>query len=378
MWISSVKQRIAIILPPREGFSEQAFGAISLSIRDFTRHSEFADQTTILGMRTEPPFDGTHYEPLPVRRHWWETLMRAYERAIVARLATLKPALVEIHNRPVLVRRLANKIQAPIALHLHNDPQEMKACKTPAARARLLKDCTAIYCISEWIRDRFMEGLGSGLEKMQLIYSGIPIAPPAPPKKPMILYVGRMTPNKGALEFAQALAQVLPLHPDWRGTMIGGRRHSVSTAYSPYEQAIMHTMTSIGANAYFAGFCPFEQTQAAFREAAIVVIPSLWEEPFGRTGIEAMAQGCAVITSGRGGLREIFTQGGGVLLSEVNADTIAAAIHALIAHPAELARLQQSAYQDVTRFDIRTCTRHLDAVRRHLMTTPTQGHQYAA
>lgn len=40
---------IAIILPPREGFSPKAFGAVSLSVKDFTAHSRYRTQTVILG-----------------------------------------------------------------------------------------------------------------------------------------------------------------------------------------------------------------------------------------------------------------------------------------------------------------------------------------
>ena len=53
----------------------------------------------------------------------------------------------------------------------------------------------------------------------------------------------------------------------------------------------------------------FDQTLPTVRErlqeAAIAIVPSKWEEPFGRTALEAHAAGCAVISSGTGGLKEV-------------------------------------------------------------------------
>ena len=39
-------------------------------------------------------------------------------------------------------------------------------------------------------------------------------------------------------------------------------------------------------------------------KSEIAVIPSRWEEPFGRTALEASSRGCATIISNRGGLSE--------------------------------------------------------------------------
>ena len=43
----------------------------------------------------------------------------------------------------------------------------------------------------------------------------------------------------------------------------------------------------------------------AMARAAIVVVPSRWQEPFGLTALEAMMCGAAVACSNRGGLAEI-------------------------------------------------------------------------
>ena len=46
-----------------------------------------------------------------------------------------------------------------------------------------------------------------------------------------------------------------------------------------------------------------------YKRTSIAVVCSRWEEPFGRTSLEASSAGCAVIISNRGGLPETITNG---------------------------------------------------------------------
>ena len=361
-------QPIATILPPREGFSPKAFGAITLSVKDFTYHSRYRERLMVFGQRDEEPYEGIHYEALPVKRHWYEPNTRAYVRAIMKRLNEVNPCLIEVHNRPLLACKIAAKTNTPIALHLHNDPQEMKRAKTPQERQKLLDMCDAIYCISHWVHKRFLEGVQDDHGKVHTVHSGIAIPEKPQSKEKNIVFVGRMTPNKGGLEFAKALARILPKHKDWHGYMIGGRRHSVSAKLSPYEKQVLEVMDNIGKNAHFEGFYPFDKTQQMFRDSAIVVIPSLWEEPFGRTGIEAICQGCAVITSGRGGLSEIVGDTG-IILSKVTGSTIADALETLLISDERRETLQNAAYERSKQFEIQACTDRLDDIRDQLLNT---------
>ncbi len=66
----------------------------------------------------------------------------------------------------------------------------------------------------------------------------------------------------------------------------------------------------------------------AFNSAAIGVVPSLWDEPFGRAALEGMAEGCAVIASNRSGLPEVVGDAG--IFFEPTADCLAAGLDALM------------------------------------------------
>ena len=83
-------------------------------------------------------------------------------------------------------------------------------------------------------------------------------------------------------------------------------------------------------------------------------------EPFGRTALEAMACGAALITSGRGGLAEICGPGG-VTVDPSDADGVAAALGQLLDAPdrrAELARAGRKRVEAL--FDIRAIAQQMD------------------
>ena len=57
------------------------------------------------------------------------------------------------------------------------------------------------------------------------------------------------------------------------------------------------------------GWMSHEETLALYRQAAVVVVPSVWEEPFGLVAVEAMALGVPVCASRLGGLADIVRHG---------------------------------------------------------------------
>ncbi len=366
--------RIASILPKGEGFSPQQFGAIALCVRDFTRTSRYHDGTLVIGGVASQGFDNIRYVTPPAAR-WYENRTRAYARGCADVLRREQVELAEIHNRPVLLRRIAARSSCRLALHLHNDPQEMDEAQTPGKRLKLLARCDGIYCVSQYIRDRFLEGLPQDAQyKLHVIYNGIDIPAATPAKEKLIAFAGRMTEGKGALLLAQALALCMPKLPGWRAVMIGSRRHEAGNPVTPHEQQIAKALGPLGAQAELAGFLSHPETIAYFARAAIAVVPSVWAEPFGRTALEAMAYGCAVISSGRGGLPEV-TGDAALTLSALTPPALAEAIATLAADESKRIRLQALARERARRFAIADCARALDDARDRIL---SQGARDAA
>ncbi len=358
--------KIAEILPKGEGFSPVQFGAIALCVRDFTCHSQYNHDITVLGGTSEEGFSGIDYIKIPQAR-WYEKRTTAYARGCVNFINSNNVALAEIHNRPNLLHYIAKKAPCRFALHLHNDAQEMKYAKTPDEREALLEICDAIYCVSGYIRDRFLDGIDSKYHhKVHIVYNGIEIPTSLPAKEKLIVFAGRMTEGKGALLLAQALQKTLPQLQGWQTIFIGSGRHEVSDKLTAYEKEVYTTLQPISSQVQMAGFLSHAETLDYFARAEIAVIPSVWQEPFGRTAIEAMSNGCTLISSARGGLAEV-TEAAALNISPLSAEVLANAILTLAKNQNERERYQKLARDRAMYFSIAARTNVLDKIREAIL-----------
>ena len=70
------------------------------------------------------------------------------------------------------------------------------------------------------------------------------------------------------------------------------------------ELNLQCSFTSNHKNHKELGFLKHKEVLNFLNESEIAVVPSRWEEPFGRTALESSSRGCATIISNRGGLPE--------------------------------------------------------------------------
>jgi glycosyltransferase involved in cell wall biosynthesis len=82
------------------------------------------------------------------------------------------------------------------------------------------------------------------------------------------------------------------------------------------------------------GWTPQDKVPNLYRSADIVIVPSLWVEPFGITTLEAMASGLPVVGSRIGGIAETLVDGvTGIHYSPGNASELAAALEKVLTSP---------------------------------------------
>jgi glycosyltransferase involved in cell wall biosynthesis len=107
---------------------------------------------------------------------------------------------------------------------------------------------------------------------------------------------------------------------------------------------------------------------AAFTRASIAVVPSLWDDPFPRTALEALAQGCALVCSTRGGLPELGS-GRAVYLGPISTQSLSEALKRLISDEKTRNALQRHSWHGFP-FEIHCTTSSLDDLREKLMSPP--------
>jgi glycosyltransferase involved in cell wall biosynthesis len=153
---------------------------------------------------------------------------------------------------------------------------------------------------------------------------GYPVAesPPAEPAldAPDILSVGRLVDSKGVHILLQALAR-LP------------RTTAAIAGDGPARRALEQLSTELGLSdrVRFLGWIDPERRAALLRGSRIFVLPSLWDEPFGIAGVEALSAGLPVVATTGGGVPDWLDDGvTGTLVSPGDRDALADALKGLL------------------------------------------------
>ncbi|MEX0502156.1 glycosyltransferase family 4 protein [Alphaproteobacteria bacterium LSUCC0719] len=342
--------RIDILLPSKERFGPANAGAISGVVLDQIRSSATPACFRIVGTAVDQPFDDTVFLGLHPRHQWLHGSNIGLAAAYLHALRDAPPPdLVEVHSRCHVAAYLkARRPDMRVALYLHNDPREMKGSRTVSDRRKLLSSLSAVICVSDHIRDCFLDGIADAGElasKVATARNGATRWLKAPAaKEKMILLAGRMVPEKGILEFAQALAKVMPDHPEWDIVIAGARRFEDSAPGS-YEGQIAKALEPLGTQARMTGFLPLEQVHELQQKAAIIACPSIWHDPMPKAVLEALAAGSALLTTRRGGIPEV-AEGRAHIVDTPDVQGFADALGKLVNDDDYRTMLQQRAWSD--------------------------------
>ena len=154
------------------------------------------------------------------------------------------------------------------------------------------------------------------------------------PPDGFVLFFGDATHDKGIEVLLDAHRRLVP-----RPTLV-----VMGRALSPALEDAPADVLVIGSRAH-------DEALRTARRAAVVVVPSLWAEPFGLVALEAMAVGTPVVAARRGGLAEMVIDGeSGLLTSAGDAVALAAAIQSLLDDDALRGRLGAGARRRAEEF----------------------------
>lgn len=355
--LESGKLRAAMVLPPREGFAPDRAGAIGLILGALAGGVSAFEQV-VVGPPQPEVFAGAAYDA--IGWPWWPGPLAArYARAVTATLRRLRPAIVEVHNRPELALHLARHLDLPVILVLHNRLDGRQV----ALRAALFRHLR-VATVSDWLR-RDTIGAVAGADATILPNPiDLRTIPRAGQRTDTILFAGRVVADKGADAFVAACALALPRLPGWTATMIGADRFGPDSPETPYLTRLRAEAAAAGIA--MTGYRPHAAVLAAMAEAAIVAVPSRWPEPFGMVALEAMACGAALAYARRGGLPDVAGEAG-IAIDPDQPAVMAETLVALARDPARRAALAASGRARAAGFSLPTAIARLDALRRDVL-----------
>ena len=361
---------VAVILPPREGFGPGRAGALGLLARRYATAPGF--RTLVIGGEQDgPPFPDVPFQAIRPAAWWPGKVNLRYVAGMIGTLRHARPALIEVHNRPEIALALARLFRrTPVGLTLHNDPLEMRTLRSPEARVRLARRLRPVTTVSEYLRHRYMQGIDPAATatggRVEVLQNCIDLAAVPPPvqRENVILFAGRVVRDKAPDSFIRACALALPSLPGWRAEIIGADGMSATSRETDYVREIRVLAAAAGVG--MIGYRDHPLVLEAMTRAAIVVVPSRWNEPFGLTALEAIACGAPLIASPRGGLPEVAGEAAVYANPDEPAD-IAAAIIALAADPGRRAALSAAGRERARRFDMPVAAARLTALRRAIL-----------
>ena len=357
--------KINILLPYKEKFDVNKASSVSITVKNNLLHTEFLSHIKIYGQNVENPlfknnFKGIKYSIFSLKSR---NLFLAHKMLKMISKESSEKQLIEIHNRPYLIEQIAKNSNFPITLFLHNDPQTMKGSKSVKDRQNILEKCEAVFCVSEFIKSKFLEGILIKTEKVYVLYNGVDRKiKKFPKKKKEILFVGRLVSEKGADLYVQTLRSIASTFPDWKFGLIGSFRLGEHKNSNSYAHKVIKSYKEIGSQAIFYGFKNQEFVEEKMKTSSIIVIPSIWEEPFGLVAAEAMSNGISIIASKVGGIPEIIGDNG-ILIENINYQKLKKNLTELLQNRPLRERYQQKSWENF-KLSSALSSRKLDVYRR--------------
>ena len=343
--------KINILLPFKEKFDEDKASSVSITVKNNLYYSDYLKDIEIFGQNVDKPLFKKNFRGFKYSFFSFKSKNNYLADQMIKSILNSKDKkqLIEIHNRPYLVDQIAKKINNyPIILFLHNDPKTMKGSQSVLDRKNILKKCEAVLCVSEYIKKQFLDGIKTKHKKVNVLYNGVSRKLKRfPKKKKEILFVGRLVKEKGVELYINAAESILVDFPDWSFGLIGSTRLGSNNANS-YSLKLINKINKINyiSNQFkFYGFKDYNFVQEKMKNASIVTIPSLWQEPFGLVAAEAMSNGAAIIASKVGGIPEIL-EDNGILIKNINHFKLEGAMRELMNDNSKMCLLQKKAWKN--------------------------------
>lgn len=132
----------------------------------------------------------------------------------------------------------------------------------------------------------------------------------------IINFCGRTIAEKGVKELIQAFKQMKNVYKC--KLIIMGNCNYAKQVKTPFEEELFKIAKEMKDRIIFTGFIPNKELYKIHHISDIAVIPSIFEEPFGLTVIEAMASGLPLITSDAGAIPDIVNEKNAIIVKRDN------------------------------------------------------------
>lgn len=269
----------------------------------------------------------TRIDPWPYAKRLWQ------------RIQSVRPSLIHIHNEPKLLVMLAPYLSnrpMTVIVHIANDK--------PIRRELLPLVTRWVACsryMAEWLHTEY----GVDRQKIEVIYTGVDI-----PKRPSMwslkpddrtkirahwginqnevtfLFAGRLVKEKGVIEMLDAFEHLRAKGYSARLLVAGNVRDSMDpkNEKANYGRTVTQRMAVMSHVKWVGSLHPVD-VHNFLLAGDVFMLPSIWDDPFPTSMVEAACAGLPIIAGRRGGVTEFLDGCPSVPLLENPADPVALA-----------------------------------------------------
>ena len=274
--------------------------------------------------------------------------------------------------------------QAKIVLHMHQD--ELAQLDQGLLR-RQLANVDSVVTVSDFVTNRARARFPQHATAIHTIGNGVDVRRFIPDEQGAartqrpcrLLFVGRISPDKGVHLLVEAFDRVARERPDVELTLVGKvgmlpfdlvnllltddavaldslrpfygqstlawlAKEVLGQKRSYRQQLEARLSPRTAGRVHFAGSVSLEELIRLYSQADLLVLPSIWRESYGLPVAESMASGVPVLASDCGGVPELVDPGvTGVLVPRLNVDALTNAMRSLLSDPPRLREMGRAA-----------------------------------
>jgi glycosyltransferase involved in cell wall biosynthesis len=220
-----------------------------------------------------------------------------------------------------------------------------------------------IVCVSHFTKNIIVARYSAPPDRIEVVYNAVELpdgssnwTAPIRQNEKIVLFLGRVTMQKGPEYFLQAARKVVDHYPNVRFIMAGSG--------DMITQCIrLAADLKLGAHVTFTGFLRGNDIAKVFNMADLYVMPSV-SEPFGIAPLEALSHNVPVIISKQSGVSEVLTHALKVDFWDI--DEMANKILAVLNHPPLQRTLRQHGQIELRKLSWRDSASQLAAIYKEL------------
>ena len=326
------KKEIAELLPNKEDYTLNKAAAASIWVKGFNK-GNISNKQIIYGISSSnTPFSKNF---INLKQTNLINNSYFYIKNFIRKLPeTIK--VIIIHNRPHFFFILKKKFPGmKFVIIFHNDPNTLRGSRSVSEKINILEQCDKIIFVSSYVKKRFYYNLNKFLPtKGEVIHPSTNYYNHNFKKKlikqKIIVFIGKLNSSKGYDYFGPAVINILKKYKDWKVIVAGNEKRE--TYNFKHERFKIYDWLS------------HKKIINIYKKTSISIVPSTWNEPFGRTAMESSDMGNVLITTNKGGLNE--TSINPIVLKKISSKSIQKEIEKLIKNPNLLKKIQKFNYKN--------------------------------